>query len=241
MNPNYVYSYIDYEDAVNFLLPRHYSGRKPSISYAFGVFDKRTMKLVAVCTFGLPASPSLCIGLAGEKNKGNVLELNRLCREPEYKEPLSQFVAWCLKQLNNVFVVSYSDMAMNHHGYIYQACNFLYTGMTEERTDIYSGVGKHSRHYSQEDKDNALRLKRFSKHRYVYICAKNKRRKKEMLAELKYPVIKKYPKGDNNKDYKLGDYIKSTVIDTKNNNVIIEENVTPVIKENNCQQTYLFF
>ena len=27
---------IDYETAVNFLLPKHYSGRKPVISRAFG-------------------------------------------------------------------------------------------------------------------------------------------------------------------------------------------------------------
>ena len=243
MNSKYIYSYVDYNDAVNFLLPRHYSGRAPSISYSFGVFEKVTSRLMAVCTFGLPASPSLCVGLAGEENKNNVLELNRLCREDDYKEPLSEFVAWCLKQLKekNVFVVSYSDMAMHHHGYIYQACNFLYTGATDERTDIYCGNGKHSRHYSQEDRDMGFRLKRFSKHRYVYICAKTKHKKKEMLSQLKYPVLNKYPKGDNNADYTLGDYIKSTIIDTKNNKVIEEKNTACYSMKDNCQQTYLFF
>ena len=41
---------ITYQEAVDFLLPRHYSGRKPQISYAFGWFIDAT--LVAVCTFG---------------------------------------------------------------------------------------------------------------------------------------------------------------------------------------------
>jgi hypothetical protein len=36
------------------------------------VFEKETQRLVAVCTFGLPASPSLCVGLAGEEYKSNV-------------------------------------------------------------------------------------------------------------------------------------------------------------------------
>ena len=238
----YTFSRIDYNDAVNFLLPRHYSGRVPSISYAFGVFEKETKRLMAVCTFGLPASPALCVGLAGKEYKNNVLELNRLCREDDYKEPLSQFVSWCLRQLKdkNVFVVSYSDMAMQHHGYIYQACNFLYTGATAERTDIYSGNGKHSRHYSEDDKKAGLRLKRFSKHRYVYICAKNKNEKKKMLAHLKYPVLNEYPKGDNRKDYVLGEYLQSTIIDTKNNKIIKEEAKVDV-PHKTAQQLYLFF
>ena len=54
---------VDYRTAVDFLLPRHYSGRVPSISYADGLYDERG--LMAVCTFGSPASPSLCKGVAG--------------------------------------------------------------------------------------------------------------------------------------------------------------------------------
>ena len=46
---------IDYETAINFLLPKHYSGRKPVISKAFGWYLEG--KLKAVCTFGKPASP----------------------------------------------------------------------------------------------------------------------------------------------------------------------------------------
>jgi len=124
---------------------------------------------------------------------------------------LSEFVAWCLHQLKqyNLIVVSYSDTAMNHHGYIYQACNFLYTGKTKQRTDKYTEGNKHSRHYDNK-KQAGLRKVRSSKYRYLYITA-NKRVKREMMNDLKYPVLKDYPKGDNS-NYILGDYLKPNII-----------------------------
>lgn len=201
--------HIDYKTAVDFLLPRHYSGRIPSISHAFGCFEDKTLK--AVCTFGSPASPSLCRGVAGEKWRHNVIELNRLCREDDFEFPLSKFVAWCLKELKpyNLIVVSYSDTAMNHHGYVYQACNFMYTGATKRRTDKYTEDGKHSRHYDNGNQGK-YRVVRSSKHRYIYITA-NKRIKREMLADLKYPILDYYPKGDNS-NYQLGDYLQRELV-----------------------------
>ena len=97
------YKKIDYRTAVDFLLPRHYSGRVPVVSYAYGLYSEG--KLMAVCTFGTPASPPLCKGVAGDKFKHNVLELNRLCRVDEYDGQLSQFVSWCLKQLKPLNVI----------------------------------------------------------------------------------------------------------------------------------------
>ena len=70
------------KQASDFLLPRHYSGRIPTITRAFGwTVDG---KLQAVCTFGKPASHSLCVGVCGEKWQANVYELNRLCREEDF-------------------------------------------------------------------------------------------------------------------------------------------------------------
>lgn len=205
-----VFCEISYKEAVDFLLPRHYSGRIPSISYSFGLFVDD--KLKAVCTFGSPASPSLCKGVAGDKWKSHVVELNRLCREDDFEGQLSEFVAWCLKQLkpHNLIVVSYSDTAMNHHGYIYQACNFLYTGMTKKRTDKYTEGGKHSRHYNN-DNQGKYRVVRSAKYRYIYICA-DKRTKRQILADLKYPIYSEYPKGNNGEDYILGDYLKRELV-----------------------------
>lgn len=58
--------YIDYQTAVDFLLPRHYSGRVPSISKAFGWYINGELK--AVCSFGKPASPhhvKVCVARNG--------------------------------------------------------------------------------------------------------------------------------------------------------------------------------
>lgn len=210
---------IDYDTAVRFLLPRHYSGRVPSISKAFGWYDCESCAdehLKAVVTFGKPASPYLCVGVCGREEAEHVYELNRLCRVDGWNEPLSMFVSACLRMLKpqNWIIVSYSDMGMNHHGYIYQACNFLYTGITPMRTDKWVCEGKHPRHYNN-DEQNGFRKVRTSKHRYIYFCTSNKWQKKKWLQELRYP-IQPYPKGDNNADYKLGDFMKDIIVkDTK--------------------------
>lgn len=202
---------ISYSEAVNFLLPRHYSGRIPNIKIAFGDFVDGELK--AVCTFGKPASPSLCKGICGAEFSSNVYELNRLCRSEDYKYPLSSFVSWCLREIRsfNWIVVSYSDTAMNHHGYIYQACNFLYTGATKSRTDKYTPNGKHSRHYDKNVKSN-YRKYRSSKHRYVMFCTKDKKLKRLWKDRLRYNILP-YPKGDNS-NYVLGEYLQDTFIKT---------------------------
>lgn len=203
--------YLTAKEAWEFLKPRHYAGRKPQITKAFGwsIEDE----LVAVCTFGKPASPFLCKGICGVDNAKDVYELNRLCRIDELKEPLSQFVSACLRRLRaeNWIIVSYSDTGMHHNGYIYQACNFLYTGKTKERTDMYVPEGKHSRHYKSEEQGE-YRVLRTAKNRYVYFATHSKAKKHEWKEALRYKILP-YPK-EENKNYKLGDYQKPIVIKT---------------------------
>lgn len=198
---------IPSNEALNFLLPRHYLGRGCSISRAFGVYEGGTLK--AVCTFGVPASVPLVEQLCGKKWRDHILELNRLCRTDDYDEPLSKFVAWCLKQLkdNDIIVVSFADSEAHHHGYIYQATNFFYTGETDVKYDIYTGG--HPRTYTQEQRESGLRTLRSMKYRYVYFCTHNKKLKKEWMQSLKYP-IQPYPKGDN-QNYVLGTVMQKQV------------------------------
>lgn len=210
------------KEATDFLLPRHYAGRIPSISRAFGWKVDGALK--AVCTFGKPATPFLCTGVCGKKYSASVYELNRLCRVDGFKEPLSAFVGACLRRLRamNWIIISYSDTQMNHHGYIYQATNFLYTGMTKERTDMYTGGGgqSHNRHYEHAiGKDYDIRKVRSSKHRYVYFCTRDKRLKREWMKSLNYPILP-YPKGDNNADYKLGTYMKPILINRSTGKIV---------------------
>jgi len=200
---------IEYKEAISFLLPRHYSGRKASITYAFGYYENEVLK--AVCTFGKPASNSLCVGVCGKEYSEKVYELNRLCVDGEIKMQLSSFVSWCLSELKNhdLIIVSYADSQMSHAGYIYQATNWIYTGMTKSRTDKYVEGGKHSRHYDNE-KQNGLRKFRSAKHRYVYFCG-SKSKKKAYLKALNYN-IEAYPKTEN-KRYTLGDFIEPIILE----------------------------
>jgi len=206
---------IEYHEAINFLLPRHYSGRKPQITKAFGW--KAGDFLAAVCTFGKPAGRSLCTGIMGKAYSSHVYELNRLCRLDELKAPLSKFVAGCLRLLqpNDWIIVSYADTGMNHVGAIYQATNFLYTGITDIHLDPYK-KGCHHRHANNNIKH--IRQVRTPKHRYVYFCTTDKQLKKLWKLGLKYP-IQPYPKGDK-VDYVLGDYIKPIVIDLEKNELV---------------------
>lgn len=181
------------------LLYKHYAKRIPSISYSFGLFQN---DLVGVCTFGSPPSRALCVGVCGEKNANKVYELNRLCVNDNLeKNVLSFFVSTCLKLLNKeLIIVSYADTSMNHNGYIYQATNWIYTGLSAKRTERYdiNNPNKHSKTVTEKKglnyKDLAIR-ERPQKHRYIYFTG-NKKQKKQLKKELKYK-IQPYPKGDN--------------------------------------------
>lgn len=195
---------VSYEETKPFLLNIHYARRMPSISYAFGLFLKGG-QCIGIVTYGVPPSNSLCKGIAGMENFYNVLELNRLVFLPEHNgnNNASYLVGNSLKMLpNHTFVVSYADTAWSHIGYVYQATNFLYTGLSAKRLDTYQPEGLHPRHY---DKNNhsPLYQTRSRKHRYVYLVG-DKRTKKQMRKELKYPIIPQYPKGDETR-YDIND------------------------------------
>ena len=231
-------SEIAYDEAVAFLLPRHYSGRKPVVSKAFGLIEDGVLQ--AVITYGKPASPSVCVGICGKEYSGNVYELNRMCRSDEYRKPLSHFVSATLRMLKPLdwIVVSYSDTAMNHHGYVYQACNFLYTGTSAPHADKYVPEGSgHNRHAESFDvRKDEFSVERSIKHRYVYFCTKSKRLKKEWMNTLRYPVLP-YPKGDNS-NYELGKFIGKTVVNNATGETIVIENAQRI--ERQPEQTYLF-
>ena len=180
---------IDYQDCKEWFLKKHYAKRIPSISYCFGLYNG--IELVGVCSIGKPASPSLCDGVCGKSESQYVYELNRLIVKDNLpKNTLSWFVAKVIGNLPDMILVSYADTQQGHHGYIYQATNFLYTGATKERTDIGSEDGTHSRHYKNGETERKFRS---SKHRYIYFIGK---KNKQWRKQLNY-AIEIYPKGVN--------------------------------------------
>jgi len=205
---------IPTKQAKPWILKKHYAGRVPSVSYAFGLH--RGKELVGVCTFGKPASNALCKGICGKKYADKVIELNRLITEDDLpKNSTSYFVSQSLKKITKPkIIVSYADRSQGHHGYIYQATNWIYTGLSDKhiKWEIKGKENKHCRHifdeYGGVEKakeklgNKIIKKERPRKHRYVYFLG-NKKWKKMMKKKLKYKQ-KPYPKGDN-KEYDTGD------------------------------------
>lgn len=198
------------EETHEWLKNVHYAKRIPIVNYAFGFFTDN--RLEGVITYGQPPSQHLCEGIAGKSNASLVLELNRLVFRNPIKNGPSELVGQSLRMLPKpTIVVSFADIGQGHVGYIYQATNFLYTGLSAKRKDwkIKGMENLHSRSISamaegQENPAEWLRQRfgddfyaeeRPRKHRYIYICA-NKKDRKRIQAELLYS-IEPYPKGDS--------------------------------------------
>lgn len=182
---------IERKDALPFILNIHYARRIPSISYAYGLFIDG--KLVGCVTYGSPASPSLCKGIAGEEHRKDVLELNRLVITDYSKNNASFLVGNSLKLLpKDKYIVSYADYeGWGHIGYVYQATNFLFTGLTDGHKDNFNN-GKHSRHNPINHEQRVMRNR---KYRYIFITYSSKKKRKELLRDLRYPILE-YPKGE---------------------------------------------
>jgi hypothetical protein len=202
------------EDCTYFVINLHYAKRWPSISYAYGLFFNG--ELIGAVTYGTPPSAPLRKGIAGDNFKNNVLELNRLCLMNNLKNEASILVGRSLKMLKgNRIIVSFADIEQNHVGYVYQACNFLYCGLSAKRTDWkIEGMehlhgqtvadefrGVECRQKAMKDKyGSRFYLKdRPRKHRYIYFVG-TKSFKKEARQSLRYK-IQNYPKRQTRHDY----------------------------------------
>jgi len=190
-------------------LKKHYAKRIPPIEYAFGLWDNEGV-MQGVVTYGTPVS-SVLRDLWD--NKFKLIELNRLViNEGLDKNVLSFFVSQSFSFLPKPLVlVSYADSSQNHHGYIYQATNWFYTGLSAEFKDYMVKGMEHLHGASifdmsrgQENRVEWLKQKfgdrlymkdRPRKHRYFYFIG-NKKQCKKMKLMLPYK-IENYPKGDN--------------------------------------------
>lgn len=205
----YRVDFIGSDQTLEWVLYKHYAKRIPPIEYAFGLYNEANL-LVGVVTYSTPVSSNLR-GIF--KNKYKVIELNRLCvNEGLDKNVLSFFVSSSLSKMPKpLVIISYADTSQNHHGYIYQATNFIYTGLSAKRTDwkikglekLHGATiadmsrGKENRAQWMRDKfgEDFYLQERSRKHRYFMFLG-TKRQVKEMKEILPYK-IEPYPKGDN--------------------------------------------
>jgi hypothetical protein len=199
---------ISRKECEHFILNVHYAKRWPSISYAYGLY--RGGLLVGCVTYGTPASAPLRRGIAGDDHVKNILELNRLCLSDNNKNEASFLVGYSLRMLpKNKIIISFADTEQNHVGYVYQATNFYYCGLSAKRTDWkvkgmehlhgqtiadeFRGVKNRSVAMREKYGDDFYLKPRSRKHRYIYFVG-GKAFKKNALQSLKYQ-IEQYPKG----------------------------------------------
>lgn len=196
---------ISYNSAMPFIVNNHYLHRMPRSSFHFGLFDNK-QNIIGVIAYGVGRSPTLAAGICGEEEADNVLELVRLwVADTAPKNSESYFIANTIRLLDKEIIVSFADISQGHIGTIYQACNFIYCGLTTPFRDMrVKGLESlhHSslcRYFSRAElvskygEENIYFENRALKHRYVFFNAKSKKRKKELLGKLKYQTLP-YPK-----------------------------------------------
>ncbi len=183
-----------------FIIGIHYAHRWPSISYSYGLFDNG--ELIGIVTYGTPPSAPLKKGIAGDENKLNVLELNRLCLKYNRKNEASRLVAASLKQLpKGKIIISFADISQGHNGCVYRAANFTYHGLSAKRTDWkvkgkehlhgqtiadeFRGVKNRAQAMRDKYGDDFYLAPRPRKHRYIFVTG-SKTQKKQLSKAIKY-------------------------------------------------------
>lgn len=182
----------------------HYLHRKAPCSVAFGLFDGDELK--GVVMYGTPSSAPLRRGIAGPEYVNDVAELTRLWVADDVpKNGESFLISNTVKRAGKRIVVSYADTSQNHVGTVYQAANWLYTGLSAKRTNwTLDGVSLHCQTLADKYTAEQIREKygdafslqpRPRKHRYVWLNG-SKKEKKQILRALRYPILP-YPKRTN--------------------------------------------
>lgn len=193
------------KDVKTFVISNHYS------KSVWGANDfcfkaEQNGRLVGACVFGfLAGNPkSMCV-LRGFEDFRSYRELRRLVILDEVAHNSeSRFVGWCLRWLKKntelKAVMSFADTGQNHIGYIYQASNFLYCGLTKDVHNRFLINGKvvhtrttlkkyHTRKFErlQQIFPDVQLIKGTAKHKYIYLL------RPETRFLLKLPVLP-YPK-----------------------------------------------
>jgi hypothetical protein len=206
MLENYYIERISYSQAMEIVVANHYLHRKAPCSMAFGLFHKDdAITCLGVVVYGTPASNALVKGICGVIEAKNVYELTRLWVDDLVpKNGESFLIGNSLRFLDKEIIVSYADSSQKHIGIVYQATNWIYTGLSDRHVEwrLDGDSSQHSRHLFDEfgGVSNAKKFfgerlqkhERSRKHRYIYFNA-SKKRKKQLLSLLRYPVMP-YPK-----------------------------------------------
>jgi hypothetical protein len=204
LTDNYYIERITYQMAMEIVVAKHYLHRKAPCSIAFGLFDRTNHQCAGVVTYGVSASSTLLKGICGPEQASNVYELTRLWVDDLVpKNGESFLIGNTIRQLDKEIIVSYADSSQDHLGVVYQATNFIYTGLSSKFKDPKVKGLEHQHHatyangltnkeVAEKFGDLVYWVDRPRKHRYVYFNA-TKSKKKELRSLLRYKVLP-YPK-----------------------------------------------
>ena len=179
-------------------------------------FDEPEEKMVGVIVYGDPIGRLTGQSISDEIDRTEVLELTRLFIHDGYGSNIeswfiSQSFNWLKKNMPEIkALISYASPVEGHCGTIYQATNWIYQGNNNRWNDGWlfkfepDGRWKHGRtifpYYNSNDPKEIQKKvtepfwikKEQQKHRYVYILA-GKRDKKKIMKTLKHNTLP-YPK-----------------------------------------------
>ena len=179
-------------------------------------FDEAEEEMIGVITYGDPVGRLTSQSISDVLNRTSVYELTRLYIHDGYGSNIER---WFISQSFNWLrtnrpkikaLISYASPMEGHTGIIYQATNWIYQGNKIRYNDSWlykfdeNGEWQHSRTifpYYKSNNPQEIRKKvrstfwikkELRKHRYVYILA-GKKEKKRILNNLKHPAFP-YPK-----------------------------------------------
>lgn len=223
---------IDKFTSKSFVKKHHYSHSSNLCVVSYGIFHKteqdskffneKESKLIGVVIYSQPAGRGAAESISESVKIDECLELIRLVILDGYGKNIeSWFISQSFKLLKRDFphikvIISYSDTEQNHRGIIYQATNFLFTGLNSDTNlmpnfsvslsdnpykwmhsrTVFSTYGSHNiNHLKKKIGHTFWRKKEAGKLRYIYIIS-NKKQKKEILKTLKMKILSYPTKSD---------------------------------------------
>ena len=190
-----------YSGAEYACLRYHYAKAVPMCKYIYNVWNDND-EWCGVIIYGMGANKS--IASPYDKWQGQVLELVRVALNGKQGNGnTSQALGLSLKALHREapwvdLIVSYADLDQNHKGIIYQATNWVYTGLQNAKTvgafivngkkvhprSAHSKGWKQSLLWIREHIDpNATEFVTEGKHKYLYPMTKKMRKRIKVLAQ----------------------------------------------------------
>jgi hypothetical protein len=130
---------ISTEKAKDLIIKNHYTHKWSSSIVSLGVFKTGDDSPVGVVVYGNPVGRDVIRGMSPLLKNGDVLELKRLWIEDGHGKniescSMSRSFDWLKKNLPKVkTLISYADPAAGHVGGIYQATNWGYQRVMENR------------------------------------------------------------------------------------------------------------